>query len=112
MTVKVVYRCLCDECKRKNSETVEFHRSVNRVVSELDERSRRLFAGMLARQFGRGGIARVAEITGMSRMTIRRGLRECEAGQAIDTGRIRQPGGGRIAVEKKIRVLLERSKNC
>ena len=69
---------------------------------ELDERSRRLFGGLLARQLERGGIARVVEITGLSRMTIRRGIRECEAGQTIDGSRIRQSGGGRQLVEKKI----------
>ena len=69
---------------------------------ELDERSRRLFGGLLARQLGRGGIVRVVEITGLSRMTIRRGIRECEAGQTIDGRRIRRSGGGRQLVEKKI----------
>lgn len=81
-------------------------------MTELDERSRRLFAGMLARQLGRGGISRVHEITGLSRVTIRRGLNECESGQSIDGNRIRRPGGGRIAVEKKILELLNRSTNC
>lgn len=95
----------------KNSETRDFHRSINRVVLDLDERSRRLFAGMLARQIGRGGIARVAEITGISRMTIRRGLRECESGQSIEDNRIRQSGGGRQAVEKKILGLFKHSTN-
>jgi len=77
----------------------------------LDERSRRLFVGMLARQIGRGGIARVVEITGISRMTIRCGLRECESGQSIEGDRIRQSGGGRQAVEKKILELLKHSTN-
>lgn len=81
-------------------------------MMELDERSRRLFAGLLARQLERGGISRVHEITGLSRVTIRRGLNECESGQTIDSNRIRRPGGGRIAVEKKIRELLNRSTNC
>lgn len=70
-------------------------------MSELDERSRRLFAGLLARQLGRGGSALVHKITGLSRVTIRRGIKECESGQGLDAGRIRQPGGGRLPVEKK-----------
>lgn len=81
-------------------------------MAELDERSRRLFAGLLARQLGRGGITRVHEISGLSRVTIRRGLKECESGQAADGDHIRRLGGGRIAVEKKILELLSRSKNC
>ena len=69
---------------------------------ELDERSRRLFAGILARQHGHGGIWQVAEITGLSRMTVRRGLRETERGQAQSSDRVRRPGGGRKCVEKKL----------
>jgi len=79
---------------------------------ELDERSRRLFAGMLARQLGRGGVTGVHEITGLSRVTIRRGAGECENGQLVDGDWIRRSGGGRIAVEKKILELLNRSTSC
>lgn len=70
-------------------------------MPELDERSRRLFAGLLARQLGRGGIHRVLEITGLSRVTIRRGLRECDKSQPADLDRVRCAGGGRKLVEKK-----------
>ncbi len=70
-------------------------------MGELDERSRRLFAGLLARQFGRGGRQRVLEITGLSRMTICRGLRECGKSQPADLDRVRRAGGGRKLIEKK-----------
>ena len=75
---------------------------------ELDERNRRLFAGLLARQLGRGGIQRVSEITGLSRVTIRRGFRECDESQPADPGRVRRVGGGRKLIEKK----ALRSKAC
>jgi hypothetical protein len=102
---KRIRQCCCrDCCSRRDREVVEYHRSINRVMLELDERSRRLFAGLLARQFGRGGVQQVFEITGLSRGTIRRGLRESQLGQAIEPGRIRAPGGGRKRVEKKRRV--------
>jgi DNA-binding phage protein len=45
----------------------------------LDERTRRLWAALEARAVGRGGITRVAEATGLSRSTIRAGLRELDA---------------------------------
>jgi hypothetical protein len=67
----------------------------------FDERSRRLFAGLLARQFGRGGKQLVREITGLSRTTIDRGLRECDASQSGELDRIRSAGGGRKLIEKK-----------
>lgn len=74
---------------------------------ELDERSRRLLAGLLARQFGRGGVQRVFEITGLSRSTVRRGLRESRLAQSSGSGRIRAPGGGRKRVEKKVLVSID-----
>ena len=69
---------------------------------ELDERSRRLFAGLLARQLGYGGIQRVSEITGFTRVTIRRGLRECDESQPEELDRVRRAGGGRKLIEKKV----------
>ncbi len=66
----------------------------------LDERARRLWAAVDARAIGRGGIIRVAEATGLSRGTIRAGLRELDTPAPADegrptTGRLRRPGGGR-----------------
>ena len=103
MADREFHQCKCRECRsRNNLEAKEYHRAINRVIVELDERSRRLFAGVLARQWERGGIQRVVEITSLSRMTVRRGLRECEHAQAADNSRIRRPGGGRKLIEKKI----------
>ena len=100
---KRTHRCGCRRCRsRSNREVIEYHRSINRVMGELDERSRRLLAGVLARQWGRGGIQRVLEITGLTRVTIRRGLRECKQAQPSDSGRVRRAGGGRKRVEKKV----------
>jgi hypothetical protein len=99
---KRIRRCRCPGCRsRSDRDLVAYHRAINRVMAELDERSRRLFAGIVARQRGRGGIQLVAEITGLTRVTIRRGLREGERGQATSSGRVRRPGGGRKPVEKK-----------
>src|SRR5262249_36681453 len=66
----------------------------------LDERARRLWAAVEARAIGRGGIIRVAEATGLSRATIRAGLRELDLPIPLDqgrspSGRLRRPGGGR-----------------
>lgn len=112
MARKQIRQCSCNDCRSGNSEVREYHQSINRVMTELDERSRRLFAGLLARQLGRGGITRVHEISGLSRVTIRRGLCECESGQTLAGDRIRRPGGGRIALEKKILEFLNHSMNC
>ena len=99
---KRIHRCCCRACwSRSDTELVVYHRAINRVMAELDERGRRLFAGILARQHRHGGIQQVAEITGLNRMTIRRGLGESERGQAKFSDRVRRPGGGRKCVEKK-----------
>ncbi len=104
-----IHRCGCRECRsRRNEEVAEYHRSINRVMLELDERSRRLFAGLLARQLGHGGIQYVSEITGLTRVTIRRGLRECDEAQSAELDRVRRAGGGRKLIEKK----ALRSKSC
>ena len=44
----------------------------------LNERSRRRWAAVEAKAIGRGGIERVAEATGMSRTTIRTGIKELD----------------------------------
>ena len=61
----------------------------------LDERTRRRWAAAEARAIGRGGIARVAEATGMSRTTIQAGIKELDRLPEDDPERLRSPGGGR-----------------
>jgi hypothetical protein len=62
--------------------------------SKLDERGRRLFAAAEVRTAGRGGLAAVAEITGLARSMIGRGLDDLDS-QALEGGRVRREGGGR-----------------
>lgn len=68
----------------------------------LDERQRRLFAGLEALKVGRGGDARVAALLGVDPHTVAKGRIEL-LGEDIDTTRVRKPGGGRVRVEKKLR---------
>ena len=60
----------------------------------LDERARRIFAASEARAAGYGGIAAVSRATGIAASTIGRGLKELAAGDVLDRGRVRRPGGG------------------
>ncbi len=66
----------------------------------LDERQRRLFAGLESLRYGHGGDRRVASALGISAATVATGRRQLLTG-GLDPNRIRQPGGGRRAVEKK-----------
>lgn len=68
--------------------------------SLLDEQQRRLYAGLESLQYGYGGQAYSARCFGLDVDTVARGERELRSGQVL-RGRVRQPGGGRPAVEKK-----------
>jgi hypothetical protein len=71
-------------------------------VSMLDEKQRRLYAGLESLKLGHGGDCKIAELTHMGVHTVARGRREL-LGQDIDTERIRKAGGGRKGVGKKRR---------
>lgn len=97
-----VHVCTCALCRgHPYSAVAKEHRAINRVLETLDERNRRRFVGLLALQWGRGGVRRLREITGMSRTTIHRGRTEIQRSGRSSAGRIRQAGGGRPLVEKK-----------
>ena len=61
----------------------------------LDERTRRLMAASEAMAVGYGGVSLVHRACGLSRKAIAHGIREIEAGEAAEAGRIRRPGAGR-----------------
>jgi len=69
------------------------------LVGELDERGRRRWAATEAASLGRGGIAAVAEATGISDRTIRNGIRELKSAETLPADRQRRPGAGRRARE-------------
>jgi transposase len=64
------------------------------ILPHLDERQRRLLLAAEARSLGRGGITQVARISGVSRPTITKALRELEEPLAV-TSRVRRVEGGR-----------------
>ena len=66
----------------------------------LTEFQRRLWLGAEAAELGSGGVAVVAEATGVPPDTVRRGRKEAEEGTVRRvSGRSRQPGGGRKRAE-------------
>ncbi|MGZ6725600.1 MAG: ISAzo13 family transposase [Solirubrobacteraceae bacterium] len=86
------------------------------MSSTLDERGRRRWCAAEARSHGRGGIAAVARVTGVSRRTIDRGLVELDRERVGEqqppaSGRVRRPGAGRrslIEADPKVVEDLER----
>ena len=95
-----VHSCECSVCQQHpRCSLARNHRDINRVLAVADERSRRLLAGLFAKQMGRGGISQVARITGLDRNTITKGQQELRKGTLPSSGRVRRKGGGRKRVE-------------
>lgn len=69
-------------------------------ISLLDEKQRRLYAGLESLRLGRGGDRKVARLVGMDVHTVARGRRELLE-RDIEVDRVRKEGGGRKRVEKK-----------
>ncbi len=72
-------------------------------MSRLDEQQRRWYAAVESAKIGHGGDRQLARITGLHVDTIRRGREELDdslEGRPAD--RVRLPGGGRPALEKKV----------
>jgi hypothetical protein len=70
--------------------------------SLLDEKQRRLYAGLEAMKIGHGGDQQIADLLGIDPGTVGRGRRELMS-QDIETERVRKRGGGRRSVQKKPR---------
>lgn len=78
-----------------------------KLLPTLNEAQVRWFAGQKALEWGRGGIERVHALTGLSRPTIRKGMRELSASGPLPmTDRVRRPGGGRKALTATDRTLV------
>lgn len=67
--------------------------------SLLDEKQRRLYAGLEAMKIGHGGDRQIADLLGMDAGTVARGRRELLA-RDVEIGRVRRSGAGRQAVKK------------
>jgi hypothetical protein len=65
------------------------------LLPMLDERSRRLVLGAVARAAGDGGTGAVASLTGASWQTVADGAAEVGSGETAAPGRVRRPGAGR-----------------
>jgi hypothetical protein len=86
------------------------------LLPRLDERSRRLVLGAVARAAGDGGVTAVARAAGASWQTVADGAAELASGDDAGPGRVRRAGGGRKKLEEHdprlipaLRELLEAS---
>ena len=69
------------------------------VLPHLNEKQRRLFLAAEAKALGWGGISKVAQATGVSRVTIYKALEEIQKDSPVSE-MVRLPGGGRKKVEQ------------
>ena len=70
------------------------------ILGRLDEAQARWYVAREALALGRGGVAAMQRLTGMSRPRILRGIRELKNGPLPGPERIRRRGGGRKPLEE------------
>ena len=91
-------RHLMDSAEQELSD--EAKAAIIIFLSMLDEKQRRLYAGVEAVKYGVGGDRWIAALLGMHPQTVARGRRELLSGD-VEAERARKVGGGRKPVEKK-----------
>jgi hypothetical protein len=82
-----------------------------KVLGALSESQARWYVAREALARGRGGLKAMFELTGMSRPTILKGIRELEQRKELPRERVRQLGGGRKRLEESdpgLQAALER----
>jgi len=85
---------------------------IETMLPILDERQRRLFLATEARAIGYGGISRISEISGVSRITITQGIKEIESGNMTQSvNRCRRKGGGRKPISEVQRGIIQELEN-
>ena len=75
------------------------------LFPHLDERQRRMLVAAEARSLGRGGIARAAAASGMSRTTVQKAVLQLDRGFEVSE-RVRRPGGGRKPLREQDKPLV------
>ncbi len=74
-----------------------------KVLGTLNEFQARLYVAQRASELGRGGVSRLGRLTGMTRPTILKGMRELGVSGPVSVpaeGRLRRVGGGRKRSEQ------------
>jgi Rhodopirellula transposase DDE domain len=94
--------CDCPDCLDGTTHPdAQYHRELRVFLSRLNDEQRRLYGAVESRRLGRGGVASVAQVTGLGRPTIARGRRELAAlleGAPIE--KERKPVRGRPRTEE------------
>lgn len=105
---QLMARSILDSAEQELSD--EARAAIVIFLSMLDEKERRLYAGVEAIKYGFGGDQWVSNLLGMHRKTVARGRKELLSGE-VEVKRARMAGGGRKSVEKKARESSRKSKH-
>lgn len=90
----------------KSAEDIELFRTkYSAIKSCLNEKGKRLWSALEAKNYGYGGISILSKATGLSRPTIQKGLHELST--PISENRVRSTGGGRRKLTTKYPALLK-----
>src|SRR5206468_12187670 len=73
-----------------------------KILGAVNEGQRRWLVGREALRLGRGGIQRMLAVSGLSKPTMLKGIKELHSRRALggDGNRIRRRGGGRKPIEE------------
>ena len=91
-------------------DLIKIHQKYKSMEPYLSERARRLWAATEAQAYGYGGILLVCQATGISKMTVHKGLKELANPPESPPIRMRKEGGGRKRISEKtpaVRTALE-----
>ncbi len=80
----------------------EIHAAMILFAALLDEKQRRIYAGLESLKVGHGGDQRVSDLLGLDVHTVSKGREEL-INRDIEAERVRRKGGGRQSMEKKHR---------
>ncbi len=72
-----------------------------KVFQSQNESQKRWLAALKSKELGYGGIKIVAELTGLTYPTIRKGRRDLESKKTLNEDRLRREGGGRKKITKQ-----------
>jgi hypothetical protein len=79
----------------------EIEVQMQELYNRLNEKDRRLYAGVEASKLPYGGISYIAELFGCSRETVAKGIKELAEEETLPQNRSRHDGGGRTPILEK-----------
>lgn len=90
------------EIKNKSLNEDELKAAIILFYSLLNEKQRRLYAGLESLKFGHGGDKKIAGLFGLDIHSVAKGRKEIISNDIEKTDRIRKSGGGRQSIKKKL----------